>query len=177
MSYHHLALAAKDMKAIHAFYEGVMGFDLVKVEIGPSPGGGWAKHYFYRMGETDSFIAFWEMHGVPGSEAFESNISRAAGLPDHVNHIAFGADSVADLDVRRTRWQAAGLSVFEVDHNWCQSIYTRDPNGNLVEFCVTIGSFSDDDRTRALAALDETEPNFSPPPASTRVHQATSSPR
>ncbi|HBM88254.1 MAG TPA: VOC family protein, partial [Rhodobiaceae bacterium] len=29
MGYHHLALAAKDMKAIHDFYEGVMGFDLV----------------------------------------------------------------------------------------------------------------------------------------------------
>ncbi|HCX10864.1 MAG TPA: VOC family protein, partial [Hyphomonas sp.] len=26
MAYHHLALAAKDMKATHAFYEGIMGF-------------------------------------------------------------------------------------------------------------------------------------------------------
>ena len=41
MAYHHLALAAKDMKAIHAFYEGVMGFELVKVEIAPVMGGGW----------------------------------------------------------------------------------------------------------------------------------------
>ncbi|MGB0407738.1 MAG: VOC family protein, partial [Pseudomonadales bacterium] len=31
MGYHHLALAAKDMKAIHHFYETVMGFTLVKV--------------------------------------------------------------------------------------------------------------------------------------------------
>lgn len=172
MSYHHLALAAKDMRAIHTFYEGVMGFDLVKVEVGPSPGGGWAKHYFYRMGKTDSFIAFWEMHGVPGSDSFEPNLSRAAGLPDHINHIAFRADSVADLNSRRACWTAASLDVFEVDHNWCRSIYTRDPNGNLVEFCVTTGSFTDDDRTCALAALDEIEPNFSPPRASTKVHRA-----
>ena len=31
MSYHHLALATRDMAAIHAFYEGIMGFDLVKL--------------------------------------------------------------------------------------------------------------------------------------------------
>lgn len=172
MSYHHLALAARDMRAIHDFYAGVMGFDLVKVEIGLSPGGGWAKHYFYQMNATDSFIAFWEMHGVPGSETFEPNLSRAAGLPDHINHIAFRACDLADFDTRRRRWTAAGLDVFEVDHNWCRSIYTRDPNSNLVEFCVTTANFTDDDRARALAALDETEPSFSPPPASTHVHRA-----
>ena len=49
VGYHHLALAAKDMKAIHHFYEEVMQFELVKVEVGPSPQGGWAKHFFYRM--------------------------------------------------------------------------------------------------------------------------------
>ena len=31
MGYHHLALACKDMKAIHHFYETVMEFELVKV--------------------------------------------------------------------------------------------------------------------------------------------------
>jgi len=46
MGYHHLALAARDMKALHKFYEGVMGFELVKAEVGPSPEGGWAKHVF-----------------------------------------------------------------------------------------------------------------------------------
>ena len=45
MGYHHLALAARDMNAIHNFYEGVMGFDLVKVEVAPVPEGGWAKHF------------------------------------------------------------------------------------------------------------------------------------
>ena len=61
MGYHHLALAARDMAAIHHFYEEVMGFELVKVEIAPVPDGGWAKHFFYRMDGDDSrFIAFWK---------------------------------------------------------------------------------------------------------------------
>lgn len=61
MSYHHLALATKDMKATHEVYEGVMGFKLVKVEVAPVLTGGCGKHFFYRMDADDSsFIAFWE---------------------------------------------------------------------------------------------------------------------
>jgi hypothetical protein len=25
----------------------------------------------------------------------------------------------------------------EIDHGWCRSLYTVDPNGIMVEFCVT----------------------------------------
>ncbi|TVS12469.1 MAG: VOC family protein [Gammaproteobacteria bacterium] len=171
MGYHHLALAARDMKAIHAFYEGVMGFELVKVEIGPSPDGGWAKHYFYRMEDDSTFIAFWEMHDMPGTENFETNLSKAAGLPDHINHISFDVKDRADLERRRQQWLDAGKQVMEIDHNWCHSIYTKDPNDNLVEFCLTTGSFTAEDRERALAALDEQKPEFSKPPAKVEIHK------
>lgn len=172
MAYHHLALAAKDMAAIHDFYERVMGFELVKVEIGPAPTGGWAKHFFYQMVSDSSFIAFWELHDVPGVTAFETNLSRAAGVPDGINHISFNATSLEDLHDRRRRWQAAGLDVLEIDHNWCHSVYTRDPNGNMVEFCLTTGSFNAQDRATALAALTAKQPDFSPPPAKITVHPA-----
>ena len=167
MSYHHLALATRDIGAIHAFYEGVMGFELVKVEVAKVMAGGWAKHFFYRMNGDDScFIAFWEMHNVPGGDSFETSLSKAAGLPDEMNHIAFAVKSVAKLDERRAQWTGAGKSVMEVDHNWCRSIYTKDPNDNLVEFCLTTGRFTDEDRERAMAALTETKAHFTPPPAS-----------
>ncbi len=173
MSYHHLALATRDIAAIHDFYEGVMGFELVKVEVAKVMAGGWAKHFFYRMnGDDSSFIAFWEMHDVPGGDDFETSLSKAAGLPDEMNHIAFAAHSEAELDARRAAWTAAGLSVMEVDHNWCTSIYTKDPNDNLVEFCLTTGAFTDADRARALDALKEAEAHYTPPPASMKVHAA-----
>lgn len=35
----------------------------------------------------------------------------------------------------------------------------------MVEFCLTTGSFTDEDRRRALAALEETDMKPSPPPA------------
>lgn len=172
MGYHHLALAARDIHKLHAFYEGVLGFQLVKVEVGPSPGGGWAKHFFYRMEDDSKFIAFWEMHDMPGAETFESNISKAAGVPDHINHIAFDVKDRADLDRRKRQWLDAGLDVLEIDHNWCHSIYTKDPNDNLVEFCLTTGAFTQKDRDEALSALSAREPAFSKPPANISTHRA-----
>lgn len=166
MGYHHLALAAKDMKAIHDFYEGVMGFELVKVEIAPVMGGGWGKHFFYRMdGDDSKFIAFWELHDVPRQSEHEFDLNKAANMPPGTNHISFDVSGAEELQRWRERWNQAGLDVLEIDHNWCRSVYTRDPNGNMVEFCLTTGALDKDDRERALAALDETEMKASPPPA------------
>ena len=176
MAYHHLAMAATDMTAIHAFYEDLMGFELVKVEIGPVPEGGWAKHFFYRMGGDDSrFIAFWEMHGVPGGDSVETNLSKAAGVPDQINHIAFDVPDIAALQARKQAWLDAGLEVLEIDHDWCYSVYTKDPNGNLVEFCLTTGSFTAADRERAVAALSSDDLPFSEPPAKVEFHKPAAS--
>ncbi len=166
MAYHHLALVAKDMRAIHEFYEGIMGFELVKVEVAPIMSGGWGKHFFYRMDGDDSrFIAFWELHDGPGADEYIFDLNKAAKLPPATNHYSFAVSSEEEFAEWRERWRAAGLQVFEIDHNWCKSIYTQDPNGNAVEFCLTTGEFTAADRERALAALDETEFKPSPPPA------------
>lgn len=172
MGYHHLALAARDMKKIHRFYEEVLEFKLVKVEVGPSPGGGWAKHFFYRMDDDSKFIAFWEMHDMPGTENFQSNISKGAGVPDFINHISFDVKDMADLMRRKEQWLKAGFDVLEIDHNWCHSVYTKDPNDNMVEFCLTTGAFTAEDRTEALAALGQSEAKFSRPPKSIQHHKA-----
>jgi catechol 2,3-dioxygenase-like lactoylglutathione lyase family enzyme len=170
MSHHHLALVAKDMKAIHHFYEEIMAFELVKVEVAPIADGGWGKHYFYRInGDDSSFIAFWELHDTKNSEDYEYELNKAANLPPATFHFAFALETVEELEQWREKWNAAGLDVLEIDHNWCHSIYTKDPNGNAVEFCVTTGSFTEEDRTRALAALEETEFNPSPKPQLMKV--------
>jgi catechol 2,3-dioxygenase-like lactoylglutathione lyase family enzyme len=121
---------------------------------------------FLPHGDDHKFIAFWELHDVPGTENLETNISKAAGVPEHINHISFDVQDMDDLQQRKQQWLGAGLEVMEIDHNWCHSIYTRDPNGILVEFCVTTGSFTATDREKALRALTADEPEFSPPAAS-----------
>lgn len=166
MAYHHLALAARDIRAIHEFYEGLMGFELVKVEVGPLPDGGWGKHFFYRMDGDDSrFIAFWELHDAPEQARHVYDLNAAANLPRGTNHVSFAAQSKDELQAWRERWNQAGYDVLEIDHNWCHSVYTVDPNGNFVEFCLTTESFDDVDRAAALAALSEPDYQPTPPPA------------
>ena len=150
-----------------------MGFELVKVEVAPIMGGGWGKHFFYRMDGDDSrFIAFWELHETTTQDDHKHDINEAANMPPGVNHYSFDVHSKEELEARREAWTDAGFDVFEIDHNWCHSIYTRDPNGNTVEFCLTTGAFTAEDRERALAAMDETTFNPSPAPAMMKTWKA-----
>ena len=141
MPYHHLAVATHDIVAIDTFYTRAMGFERVHVEVARSPEGGWAKHFFYDCGGGE-MMAFWELHDDALPEAFPTSLSGAAGLPSWTNHVAWKADSPEDIDRRRDRWLEHGYDVVEIDHRWCTSIYTTDPNGTLVEFCLTTAPFA-----------------------------------
>ena len=174
MAYHHLAMATRDMRATHAFYSQAMGFDLVKVEMARTPEEGWAKHFFYETGDGQ-LMAFWELHDESIPEDFPTGLSRAAGLPDWVNHIAFAASNLDDIEARKKRLLEAGYHVLEIDHRWCYSIYTTDPGGTLVEFCVTTGEFSAEDRELAHRALTSDDLDFSDPPV-VKVHRSPAEP-
>ena len=173
MGYHHLALAVDDIKATHDFYEGVMGWELVKVEIQPVMTGGWAKHFFYRMEDDSTFIAFWELHDEAAPKG-SLDLNAACGTPPFTQHISFDVHSLDELRERQRRWQDAGCDVVEVDHNWCHSVYTKDPTGNVVEFCLTTGTFTGADREEAIAALDLDTFKPTAPPALMRQHSKSS---
>ena len=158
MGVHHLAFATRDTDANHRFYTEAMGFELVKVEVA-NMGGGWAKHLFYSTGPArDQMIAFWELHDPGLPDDWSADISRGQGLPPGVNHLAFSAADLDDLARHRERWLAAGHDVMEIDHDWCVSIYTEDPNGILVEFCTLTRDFSAEDRAEALRLLADPQP-------------------
>ena len=52
----------------------------------------------------------------------------------------------------------------ELDHRWCVSVYTVDPNGILVEFCTTTKALTDDDRKDAERLFADPQPPVMPPP-------------
>ena len=164
MGFHHVALATRDTEATHRFYTEVMGFELVKVVASPTPDAtGFSKHFFYSTGSDSSdngMIAFWELHDPTIGDDFPVDVNAAAGLPWWVNHIAFDAPTREALDAHRERWQRHGHTVLEVDHEFCVSIYIRDPSGNMVEFCHTTRDFTADERARALAVLHDPRPSF-----------------
>ena len=163
MGFHHVALATRDAAATHAFYTDATGFELAKVEVASTPSGGWAKHFFYDTG-GDGLIAFWELHDERIGEDFEAAISTGLGLPEWVNHLSFAARGLEDLEARKQRWLAHGLDVMEIDHGWCASVYTLDPNGTLIEFCTTTRAFTDDDRAEAQRLLADPAPAVGKPP-------------
>jgi len=161
MSIHHLALATPDIAATHSFYTEAMGFDLVKVVVGLTPEGGWAKHAFYDTG--DGLIAFWDLH-IDGIPPVDGGMSRAVGLPAWVNHVAFTAHDTEHLNTCRKRWLELGFDVFEVDHEFCRSIYTSDTNGTLVEWCLDTRPLDDTDRAHALSVIEDPAPPIEDPP-------------
>ena len=175
MPFHHIAVAAKDMPAVDAFYSEATGFDLVKVEIAPTPDGGWAKHFFYDTGDGE-MMAFWELHDDKIGADYKTALSVDMGMPPWVNHIAFLTPNLDDLAVRRDRWLDAGYDVLEIDHNWCISIYTMDPNGTLTEFCLTTREFTEEDRRIAKEAVFSDNVENSPPPKNIKNHKAKVAP-
>ena len=170
MSYHHMDIVTKDMAATHQFYTDGMGFELVKVEKAPSPTGGWAKHFFYDTGDGE-MMAFWELHDDTIPAEHDTAIATGLGLPVWTNHIAFGARDLDELAAAKNRLLCAGHDVMEIDHNWCQSVYVTDPNGIMVEFCVTTEAFSQADKDEAFAALTSDDLADSPP-SKIQLHQA-----
>ena len=175
MAFHHLALVTRDARATYTFYTEAMGFELVKTVVGATPAGGWAKHFFFETGRGE-LMAFWELHDDTIPEGYSPAISTGMGLPEWVNHVAFAADDLADLDRRRERLVANGYTVLEIDHGWCKSIYTRDPNGTLVEFCTSTRAFDADDRRAALEALHHPRPQLEPPPPKPKTYPGSGEP-
>ena len=169
MGFHHVALATRDTAATHDFYTNVMGFSLMKVVASPTPGeaGGWSKHFFYSTageGTTPSgdagMIAFWEIHDEQIGDKFPVDINTHAGLPWWVNHIAFDAPTLEDLYRHRDRWRKRGHHVLEIDHDFCTSIYIRDPNENMVEFSHTTRPFTEAEIALSNEMLLQAKPDF-----------------
>ena len=163
MGFHHVAIATRDLAGTHTFYTEAMGFELVRVEVVPYPGDGWARHLFYDTGNGEMF-AVWDLHGALVPD-FDPAVSTGLGLPNFVNHIAFASADLDDLDRRKERWLAHGHDVVRIDHGWCTSVYTDDPNGIMVEFCCTTRAFTADDHRAAhellaasAPAIDKTDP-------------------
>ena len=176
MGFHHVALATHDAAATHRFYTEVMGFHLVKVVASPTPEGtGFSKHFFYATDESPNgetgMMAFWEIHDPKIGTDFPVDINASAGLPWWVNHIAFDAPTMADLERHRDRWRSHGQVVLEVNHDFCVSIYIRDPSGNMVEFCHTLRPFSDDEKAHAFSTVADPAPDLDQHKATAQVWQ------
>jgi catechol 2,3-dioxygenase-like lactoylglutathione lyase family enzyme len=149
---HHLALVCKDMDRTVKFYTEVMGMPLTaKLSLA-----GGAKHFFFDMGGGNQLAFFY----FPDAPAAQPGISSAAlnGFSSGVasmNHVAF---TVPDENALWDAWddlkENGVKSMWALDHDFCKSIYFRDPDGILLEFACWVRPLDERD-------LDETRPTKS----------------
>ena len=133
---HHVAYATRDPEATHAFYSEKLGMPLVHTE-NHRQGDGYFRHFFFDMGGGEH-LAFFQIEDGGEDEDYKTAVSLGAGLPIWVNHLAFRLDSEEELRAMVKQLHDRGIDQLqEVDHGWCRSIYLVDPNGIMVEFCVT----------------------------------------
>ncbi|OAI40830.1 hypothetical protein AYO38_04935 [bacterium SCGC AG-212-C10] len=144
----HVALVCNDMQATVDFYEGILGFKLVKtLELGSQ-----GQHFFFEVTENDGIAFFWFKNvnaaapGVAGADWFagESTPSSARGLMSKaavgaMHHLSFGvpADKLAEY---RQRLVEAGVEVSDIIEHSDEAgdritgFYFRDPDGIVLEF-------------------------------------------
>lgn len=163
---HHLAITPRDFEASHKFYTEVMGFELVKIVKRQAMGGpdaGWTKHVFYSTGDGGFFV-LWELHlkGIDHGDDWDPSISTGVGLPWWVNHIAFTVKDLEELEAKKQHLLAQGCKVSEVVHEFITSIYTKDPDGNMVEFTADTRPLDQRDIDEAFELLTDNSPAVLP---------------
>lgn len=135
-SVHHVAYTTRDPEATYDFYTNKLGMPLLRTE-NHLQGDGYFRHFFFGMGNGEA-LAFFAIEGVGEAVDYKTDLSRSLGLPQWTNHLAFRLDSLEELEAMKRQLRERGVDgMTQMDHGWCTSIYMVDPNGIMVEFCVT----------------------------------------
>lgn len=145
----HIDLGTRNMAATRAFYEGVLGFPLVRADLVEIGDDGVLQHFFFDVGNGQlmGFMSGENVRGYP--EDFDAGINKGLGLTPGVCHFAFDAETEQDLLRIRDHLESHGVKVRgPVDHEgWSKSIYFRDPNGLQLEVCHIVRPFVAEDAT------------------------------
>jgi catechol 2,3-dioxygenase-like lactoylglutathione lyase family enzyme len=178
----HAALVSADMKRTVDFYEGVLGFPLIKTTELPFGGG---QHFFFDLGDGQGALAFFWFPVTravePGVTVPRNNVGDLSegGRPDSyttaigsLNHIAFNVDA-DKVPVYKKKLEDLGIWVspimyhYECEHGigpdpdetlWLTSIYFRDPDGIQLEFGGWSRRLTDADVSHAPATSADAPP-------------------
>ena len=130
---HHTAYVSKDLEATRAFYEDILGFPLVATWSEADPLFGAMRtycHVFFELADG-SALAFFQFANPDDDALFNPQLT-----PSPFRHIAMkvtkeSQDGLAER-LKAANWKPEGTYVLE--HGYCTSLYTEDPNGMLLEF-------------------------------------------
>jgi len=129
---HHNAYVTKDQEATRAFYEDLIGLPLVATWSEQDELFGAERvycHTFFELGDG-SALAFFQFADPEDAELFDPDL-----IPSPFRHIALKVSpELQDAVAKRlddAGWKPEGTFVLE--HGYCRSLYTEDPNGLLIE--------------------------------------------
>jgi len=169
--YNHVALVCADMQKTVDFYEGILGFPLIKT-LGYAGGG---QHFFFQVTEGDGVAFFYNsaapdpMPGIASAdwEKVKADAARgtAAGLVGgksairSMHHMTFDVP-VEKIDEYRAKLEAAGVDVTDVvshrdssqgngEEELVRSIYFPDPDGIVLEFAGYTRALNEKDVSHA----------------------------
>jgi glyoxylase I family protein len=153
---HHTAYLTKDHAATRAFYEDILGFPLVAAWSEADELFGALRvymHTFYGLADG-SALAFFQFANQSDQDLFDPELT-----PSPFRHIALKVDAEGQAEMERrltaANWKPEGTYVLE--HGYCRSLYTEDPNGMLLEFTVDVPDAAEinaDRRADAHATLE-----------------------
>lgn len=131
---HHHAYVVKDQEANRRFLEDLLGIPLVATWCEKSVSRITGEeiefcHTFFGLADG-SALAFFQFADPAFYERTQAKMPPEIG---HYDHIALKVDDVA-YDELKARLNAAGETFGETDHGYCKSIYTKSPDGLIVEF-------------------------------------------
>jgi catechol 2,3-dioxygenase-like lactoylglutathione lyase family enzyme len=177
----HVALVCSDMARTVAFYEGLLGFPLIKTVELPD---GMGQHFFFDIGGGDSLAFFW----FPQAPEPAPGLSQALNRPDQgdivsgvgsMNHVAFDV-APEDIDgyceILRRNGIDCSVVVNHDDSEWTvseevhpgvfvRSIYFQDPDGISLEFAAWHRALTPADVAHAPSTVRSVAPSSAPSPA------------
>ena len=140
---HHITAITADIERTHAFFNGVLGMERVKMTANfddPT-----SAHWYWgtKGGQPGTLITYFER---PYSTTRASQMG--AG---HTHHFALAVEDESSQLQWRERLLQAGLPVSPVmDRDYFKSIYTRDPFGHIVELATKGPGFVVDEPVEIL---------------------------
>jgi len=153
---HHTAYVTKDQAKTRAFYEDLIGLPLVATWKEQEQGKAGTRSYvhtFYALADG-SALAFFQFADPDDQARMGPDIP-----PSPAIHVALKVSRAAQDEIAKrleeAAWRPEATSIH--DHGYCRSLYTRDPNGMLLEFTADADEVDDINATRRATARADLE--------------------
>ena len=140
---HHITTISSDLQRTHAFYEELLGMRRIMMTSDLDSSG--STHWIWGAGEGEPGTLITAFERDP---AAESRVRIGVG---QTHHFALGVTNAHDQLAFRERLVQEGLKVSPVmDRLYFKSIYTRDPDGHIVELATMGPGFTVDEAAEHL---------------------------